>query len=204
MNGVTRRHILLAATLLSVAACGRAGGAPVETGPSAVAPTQQPVVPSTSLPPPTPITSSPASATSPVMTPPAAVASFLAEEGSLALEALPSHAPPAAVSAEEAVATALKELNIDASVEPAYVARGLGTIIPGRKETVWLVVVKTPDQALVPFPVGPRCPDNPNGQCAQSWAVNEWGIAMVSDQTGKLLVSEAIMREMDAPASASP
>lgn len=65
--------------------------------------------------------------------------------------------------------------------------------------TVWLVIVKVPD--MQPIPVGPGCPPDAPSDCTQAWAVTDYAVALISDDTGDMDRTFSAMRIVPAPSS---
>jgi hypothetical protein len=111
-----------------------------------------------------------------------------------------SDAPQPKITAAAATKTAQAYANVS-GMEAVYVGRGRWHRLTSTKEyTVWLVITRITNAA--PMPVGPACP--PPGDSCQTWAVMDYSVVEVSDQSGDVLGSFATMREVDPPASPSP
>jgi hypothetical protein len=139
----------------------------------------------------TPMTHTPAPQESPLAS---AVAAILADGNNhLDLAPLPA-GHEAVVDRETAVATVRGYMNASGPV--VYVDHGLDKRFSAAGVPVWLVIVKAQDMA--PFPVGPGCPSPPN-DCSQTWAVSDYAVALVSDETGQVVDAITTMREVTGP-----
>jgi hypothetical protein len=135
------------------------------------------------------LTPPPTEAPVPSSTPlPPAVAAILDNpENDLHLAPLPA-GHTAAVDRDAAIAAMLRDWNVTGAV--LYLGHGLHG-----GQSVWLVIAKVQDMA--PIPVGPGCPSPP---CHQTWAVNDYLVQLVSDQTGMVAPGGfTTMREVPAP-----
>ena len=123
------------------------------------------------------------------------VAAILNGHG-LELGPLPrGHAP--LVDRDAAIAKVMALYNVTERV--VYLAHGTSRVDGSLGETVWLFIAKIPE--MEPMPVGPGCPSPPNG-CEQIWAVNDYLVQFVSDQTGEQVPGGfTTMREVPAPLS---
>jgi hypothetical protein len=97
----------------------------------------------------------------------------------------------ATVDLDEAIATVRRTFNVNGPV--VYVDHGQSA------EPAWLLIVKVED--MPPMPVGPACPSPPNG-CYQHWAVNDYVVALISDETGEVAGGFTTMREVPVPSHA--
>jgi hypothetical protein len=123
------------------------------------------------------------------------VAAILHSHG-LELGPLPSGHEPL-VDRDEAIASVMTRFNVTGPV--VYLAHGTSRVEGSLGETVWLFIAKIPE--MEPMPVGPGCPPPPNG-CEQTWAVNDYLVQFVSDQTGEQVPGGfTTMREVPAPSS---
>jgi hypothetical protein len=76
-----------------------------------------------------------------------------------------------------------------------YVAHGYGYVNEAVPEaSVWVIIAKVPEMS--PYPIGPACPED---RPCQAWAVNDYGVVMVSDQTGKVLRSITTFKLVPSP-----
>lgn len=98
----------------------------------------------------------------------------------LDLEPLPSGAPPAPISEQEAIDTVLSALGRE-DVQ-TITEHGIGKIDEQESASVWLVAYQVTDG--VPVPAGPICPDT-GRHC--TYIVARMAGALVSDQTGEIL-----------------
>ncbi|CAN5688835.1 hypothetical protein BH18CHL1_BH18CHL1_03870 [soil metagenome] len=98
----------------------------------------------------------------------------------LDLEPLPSGAPSAPISQQEAIDIALAALGRE-DIE-TVTEHGIGYISEQESESVWLVAYQITDGE--PYPVGPICPET-GRKC--TYAVGHMAGALVSDQTGRIL-----------------
>lgn len=127
----------------------------------------------------TPVPASLAASTQPPAASPTPMPSDLAAllanpSNALYMAALPAN-HETVVSQDAAIAAVRSTYNV-ADGELVYVAHGY------HGEPAWLIIIKVPDMA--PIPVGPGCP-SPAGSCHQVWAVNDYVVSFISDQTGK-------------------
>jgi len=93
-----------------------------------------------------------------------------------------------------AIATVQDHMN--APLPAVHVDHGIGYINETLSAPVWLVMIKL--DSAEPMPVGPRCPPDAT-DCLQTWAVVDYVVALVSDQTGQVLRSLSTLREVPAP-----
>jgi hypothetical protein len=127
---------------------------------------------------------------------PPAVVEILSEPGHrLAVSPLPA-GHEYAIDRDEAVDIALSTLNVTGPV--VYTDHGIAYITDDLDEPVWIVIAKVQD--MEPIPVGPQCPPH-DSSCTQTWAINDYAVALVSDQTGDTRRSFATMVEVPPPSS---
>lgn len=191
------RTLLLAACALVVAAlslgcqarstgAGESPGVPAATataaGPSAAPPSTAPIPEPTTDADPTPEASDTAVAIDLLLGDP---------NNHLDLETLPRDG--AATDEATAVQAALDFVNVPG---PAlYTDYGVAYVTDDVSATVWLVIAKVPEQN--PYPVGPNCGEVEG--CHQQWAVGDYSVALVSDETGRVLKSFTSMKPAEAP-----
>jgi hypothetical protein len=164
---VSRFVGLACAVALAAVSCSSPSPSPLTTAP----PTASPIVALSEEPSAAPSQTAAFASPTPV---PADVAALLANPNrSLYLAPLASD-HTALVDVDTAIAAARRTYNVTGPV--VYVGHGL------HPEPVWLVIVKVQDMA--PMPVGPGCPSPSNG-CYRHWAVGDYVVAFISDQSGE-------------------
>ena len=94
------------------------------------------------------------------------------------------------INEDHAISIVRQMYNVE-NGQVVYVGHGL------HREPAWLIIVKVPDMA--PMRVGPSC-SPAVATCHQVWAVNNYVVAFLSDQTGAVLPGGfTTMKEVPAP-----